>query len=71
MALHWKNHTDELLHGRTNLMWTVHPSLLAPEDAAGTWHFRAQEEPAGHSIMGQSQDPSATLSSELINVRQT
>lgn len=71
MAFHWKNHTDELLHGRTNLTWTVHPSLLALEEAAGTWHFRAQEEPAGHSMAGQSQDPSATLSSKLINVRQT
>lgn len=61
MALHWKKHIDELLHGCTNLTWTVHPSPLVLEEAVGTSHFRAQEEPAGHSVTGQSQDPSATV----------
>lgn len=33
MVLHWMNYTDELLYGHTNLTWTVHPSLLALEEA--------------------------------------
>lgn len=30
---HWLNHTDEKSHA--NLMWTLHPSLLALEEPAG------------------------------------
>ncbi|EDK98400.1 mCG1038739, partial [Mus musculus] len=45
------NHTDE--KSRANLMWTLQPSLLALEEPAGTWPFRAQEEPVGESRLSR------------------
>lgn len=57
---HWRNHT----YGDGGKSHDL-------KEPAGPWHFRAQEEPVGYPAAGWGQDPSATPSSEPMNVRQT